>query len=190
MKSVKKFAFIGSHGVGKSSAALQFASLVKSHDRSQSVKLIEENVREIAHLFDNKINNPLFQKLCMVDHLQKEFSAECIYDIIVCDRTAIDTLVYGLVYGIQFPSEYFSLALNHLSSFECLYFIRPDLKNNLLINDGFRDTDPVMQLKVDEMFERILKLWGGEYVEIRASEALAYNYLPDLEGDEILEQSY
>lgn len=174
---VKKYAFVGSHGTGKSSAATYLASVLKEKNRSKSVKVIEENVRELSKLFGDKINNHDFQRLCMVDHLTKELTAEQIYDIIVCDRTALDTLVYGLVYGIKLPSEYFSLAINHMSTFHHVFFVRPDKSNMEITNDGFRDTDIDMRNKVDEEFERMLKLWGGRYTEVRTNEIFDFPYI-------------
>lgn len=171
-----KYGFIGSHGTGKSSAATHLAAKLKQENRDKSVKVLEENVREISKLFNNKLNTPEFQKMCMVDHLQKEFLSEQLYDIIVCDRTALDTLVYGLMYGITLPPEYFSLALNHLNTFTHIYFIRPDLENATLVNDGFRDTDIKMRDLIDIEFERFLKMWGGKYTEVRTSEVFTFSY--------------
>lgn len=162
----QKILYTGAHGTGKSTAALQRASEIKSLDRKLSVKVIEENIREIERVCKFNRNTPEFQKLVFVDHLHKELLFEGLYDVLVCDRTAIDTLVYGLVYKIQLPPEYFTLALRHLDTFTEINFYRPLDKDINIINDGFRDTDKEMRDQVDQEFERVLKLWGGKYNEI------------------------
>lgn len=173
----EKYVFIGSHGTGKSSAATYLASILKQHNRSKSVKVIEENIREVSRIFLDKINTPSFQKLCMVDHLRNEFMSEQLYDLVVCDRTAIDTLVYGLVYDITLPAEYFSLAIDHLDSFEHVFFVRPDKFDTEIADDGFRDTDLIKRKEVDYQFEKMLKLWGGRYTEVKTSEIFDFPYI-------------
>lgn len=174
---IEKYAFVGSHGTGKSSAVLHLGAKLKEHYRTKSVKVIEENVREVGKLFGNKLNNPEFQKLCMIDHIHKELTAERTYDTIVCDRSALDTLVYGLVYNIELPSEYFSLAMNHLNTCKHVYFIRPDDYSSPLADDGYRDTDINIRNEIDKQFERMLKLWGGPYTEIRAKDVYRFDYI-------------
>lgn len=175
--AVKKYAFVGSHGLGKSSGALHLAATLKERYRNKSIKILEENVRELAKLFNNKINTPDFQRLCMVDHLAKELAAEQVYDIVVCDRTAIDTLIYGLVFGIKLPPEYFSLAINHLNTFDNIFFIRPSNDSTEIVDDGFRNVDISLRNKVDDEFERMLKLWGGKYTEVRQNEIYDFPYI-------------
>lgn len=176
-RKVAKYALVGSHGTGKSSAASHLASKLKEANRTKSVKVIEENVREISKLFGDRLNGTDFQRLVMIDHIHKELTAEQIYDIVVCDRSAIDTLVYGLVYNIELPSEYFSLAMNHLNTCKHVYFIRPDDYSSPLANDGYRDTDINMRNEVDKQFERMLKLWGGPYTEVRAKDVYKFDYI-------------
>lgn len=178
----KKYALIGAHGCGKSSAACYLASKLKENNRKASVKTIEENVREVSKLFGDKLNGSDFQRLVMIDHIHKELIAEQIYDIVVTDRSAIDTLVYGIVYGIKLPSEYFSLAMNHMNTSDHIYFIRPDAPDMAIANDGYRDTNIDIRNEVDIQFERMLKLWGGEYTEIRSREIYSFDYVTHIRG--------
>lgn len=174
---MKKYGFVGSHGTGKSSAALHLAALLKLNNRDKSVKLLEENVREIANIFNNNLNNSNFQKLCMVDHLHKELTSEQLYDLVVCDRTTLDTLVYGMVYKVKLPPEYFSLALNNLNSFEKIFFVRPKNRDSGLSPDGFRDTNIELRNEVDLQFEKMLHLWGGKFEVVFSDEIFTYNYV-------------
>ncbi len=178
MKCNLKIAFCGTHGTGKSSSVSHLGSLLKKEYPAKSVKVIEENIREIAPLFNNVLNSYEFQRYAMVDHLHKELAAEQIYDIIVCDRAALDTLIYGLCYGIKLPSEYFTLALHHMNTFNHVFFVRPD--SNVVVNDGFRDTNLELRTEVDVQFEKMLKLWGGPYTEVRSSQIYTYPYINKL----------
>jgi AAA domain len=163
----KKILFTGSHGTGKSTAALSKAAEMKLSDRSLAVKVIEENVREVLRLSKGVQNSEHFQKLCFVDHLYKELEFSPIYDVLVCDRTCLDTLVYGLVYGIKLPPSFLAFAIDHLNSFSEIYFYRPKNAEQEILNDGLRDTDKILRLKVDAQFESVFKLWGGTYIEVR-----------------------
>lgn len=177
MKCNLKIAFVGSHGTGKSSGANFLTATIKKTYPKKSVKIIEENIRELSPLFNDNINNFEFQRLAMIDHLHKELMAERIYDVVVCDRSSVDTLVYGLCHKIRLPAEYFSLAINHLYSFQKIFFVRPDSSESGIANDGYRNTNVVFRNEVDQQFERMLNLWGGQYIEIKTSQVFTFPYL-------------
>lgn len=177
-KKVYKYTFVGTHSTGKSSGATYLAALLKQKFPGKSVKVIEENVRELSKLFDGKHNTPAFQKLVMSDHLTKELTACQIYDVVVCDRSSLDTLCYGFAYKIKLEPELFSLALNHMNTFDMVFFVRPDGK---AYDDGFRDTNEELRMKVDEVFDGFLHLWGGKWIEIRSSQIFTFPYLEKLE---------
>lgn len=178
-----KIAFIGAHGTGKSSAAAHLASLIKLNNRALSVVLIDENAREISRLAGDTMNTPEFQRLAFVDHLTKEFTKEMMYDVVLCDRSCLDTLVYGLVYKVKLPGEYFSLALNHLNTFKHIFFIRPDKENAYMVDDGFRQLCPDTQMEIDKEFDRFLSLWGGKFTEIRTKDITTFDYLGMMNND-------
>lgn len=179
-KKVYKYAFVGTHGSRKSSAATYLAALLKQKFPGKSVKVIEENVREISRLFYDKLNIPASQKLIFIDHMHKEMFAEQIYDIVVTDRACVCGLVYAMCYKISLPSEYFSMALNHMHTFDKVFFVRPD-KDDKPYDDGFRDTRLDFRLEVDSEYEKFLGLWGGEYIEMRSSQVFTFPYLEKLE---------
>ena len=179
----KKYVFVGSHGCGKSSAVSYLASLLKQNDPSKNVGVIHENVREISRVVGGKINTPNFQHLCMIDHVHKELSMAPLYDYLIIDRSALDTLVYGLSYGLKLNSEYFSLALNHMNTYDKVFFVRPDHYDSNIANDGFRDTDPIMRAEVDKQFDKMLRLWGGKFIEVRTREIFTFDYTKSTIGE-------
>lgn len=177
---MKKICFTGAHGTGKSTCATHLASLLKQADPKKSVVLLEENVRRIVKLTDGKLNTIEFQKLAIADQLFRETSNELLHDIVITDRTLIDYLVYGILEGNSLPWEYFLLVRKHLKTFKKIYFIRPDSYEDKIANDGFRSMDSDFRKKVDKKFKQMLRYGKVEYIEIRSSEILTYNYLKDL----------
>lgn len=176
-----KVAVIGTHGTGKSTLSYHLAALLKKANPTNSVICLEENVRKIAKLTDNRLNTLLFQKLAISDQLFRELSHQSIYDIIITDRTLIDYLIYGMINGVILPEYYLDLAIDHLIGFEEIYFLRPDFKNSPIENDGFRDIDMNYRNQIDQEFERNLKYFSIDYKELKTSEILTYDYLKDLQ---------
>jgi nicotinamide riboside kinase len=172
-----KYVFLGSHGTGKSSAASHLASILKRKDPSKNIGTIPENVREVTSMVGGKINTSDYQHLCMIDRIHRELRLQPLYHTLVIDRSALDPLVYGMSYQLKLKSEYFSLALNHMSSYDKVFFVRPNHYEDLIADDGFRDTDAVMRAEVDKQFEKMLGLWGGEYTELKTKEIFTFDYL-------------
>jgi hypothetical protein len=64
-----------------------------------------------------------------------------------------------------------------MNTFNHVFFIRPDCNQAELTKDGFRDTDVTQRNEVDSQFEKILKLWGGNYTEVRSAQIYTFPYL-------------
>lgn len=175
-----RIAFCGTHGVGKSTAAVHLTSLLKQNDRSKSVVCLEENIRFISKLTDNKLNTLLFLKLAFSDQLFRETNNELLHDIIVTDRTLFDYIVYAQVEGTKPPKVYLNLALDHLSTFKCIYLVSPDNLKSNITDDGFRDTNKTYRNQIDSEFKCMLELNFIKYKELKSSEILSYDYLKDL----------
>lgn len=167
-----KIAFIGSHGVGKSAAASFLAAHLKRKHPEKSIKVIEENVREISKI--TGLNNPNFQKLAILDQLTKTEFYSNLYDIIICDRLAFDYMMYAEYNRTEVPSIYYKLAKEQIKSFDKIYFIRPS--SNELINDGFRFTDVEERDIIDNIFEIKLNDFDVKYIEINNPYAKDFNW--------------
>lgn len=171
-----KIAFTGSHGLGKSTAAFHLANLVKTSNPGLSVKVLEENVREISRMFDNKLNHTQFQKYCIVDQIHREMEAENLYDVIICDRTAFDPLIYAQYFDVEVPTEYTYLAEEHLKSYSHVFQVVSD-GSSTLYSDGFRMTNLADRDNISLYFERMLK--GS--TKVAQSKILSYDYLKHIE---------
>lgn len=163
---MSKYAFIGSHGVGKSAASHILAAKLKKEDPTKSVKLLEESVRETSKLVG--INNPEFQKLAILNSVYNQVLYGSIYDTIICDRIAFDYIVYAQYYGVKLDKSYHLLASNNAKEFDKIYFIRPD--DTPIVDDGFRLTDVDIRNQIDRFFLCMLEEAKIPYEEIRTKD--------------------
>lgn len=161
-----KYAFVGSHGTGKSSAAHFLAAKLKKEDPTKSVKVLEESVREISKLVG--INNQDFQKLAILDSLYDQTLYNTSYNIIICDRIPLDYIVYADYYGVALEDIYYRLAFQNALEFDKIYFVRPD--DTPIADDGFRMTDLEVRNKIDAIFKKTLDESFVEYEEITTKE--------------------
>jgi nicotinamide riboside kinase len=159
---LSKYAFIGAHGVGKSTAAYSLANSLKKQDPVKSIKVIEEVVRLTNKLVG--INNLPFQKLSIFDSLYKQELYASTYDVIICDRTPLDYVLYGRYYKVGLSSKIESIAYENILEFNKVYFVRPD--NTPMADDGFRFTDIKERNEIDLYFKLILDQMNIIYEEI------------------------
>lgn len=176
-----KIAFVGSHSTGKSSGAMYLGALLKQKYPHKSVKILEENVRKVSRQLNNELNTPNFQKMVIIDQLLVELEASSLHNIVICDRTTIDPLIYAAELNVHVPNEYVELALYNLDTFDVVFLVRPDTKDQTLVDDGFRDTNIVFRNQIDKRFVSLLKN-RNKVVEIKTSQVFNYNYLQHLKG--------
>lgn len=157
-----KYAFCGAHGTGKSAAAHFTASKFKKQYPHKTVKVLEEAVRESAKLVG--INNENFQKLAISHSIYNQVLYSSLYDIVICDRIALDYVVYAIHYGVRLPKEYYDLAYQNAKEFTKIYFVRPD--NTPIADDGFRFTDVEERNRIDKIFRDILIMQEIPHEEI------------------------
>lgn len=172
-----KIAAIGTHGTGKSTLVSHLAALLKQKHRNKSVITLEENVRKIAKLTDNRLNTTLFQKLAISDQLYRELTTETIHDIIITDRTLLDYIIYGQVDGIKISDTYKTLAIEHMTTFDKVYFVRPDNLKSTIADDGFRDTNKTYRNQIDQEFETMILKHKISCSELKTNEILTHDYL-------------
>jgi len=156
---------LGTHGAGKSTLTYLLASHYKKIGKN--VKIIQEVARDCPF----PINERMTSKTCFWIYYQqclKEMEAREKYDIIICDRSCVDSFFYA---------EYFCLFdrnLNNLKtvaksqlahSYDKVIFIRPDIP---IIGDGVRSVDQEFQMAIDEIFE--LNLRPVTHTEIKSSD--------------------
>ena len=138
-----KIAFIGSHGVGKTTLCYGLAARLKKRDVSLDV------VHEVARRCPLPINQETSlaaQSWILHTQVAEELVAESRYPVVICDRSVLDNYVYLLLAsGPQDGLE--PLLARWLPTYSLLIHI-PIVDEPA--PDGIRATDPSFQRAVDE----------------------------------------
>jgi hypothetical protein len=86
-----KIAFIGTHGVGKTTLCFELAALLKRRDLS--VDLVKEVARDCP-LPINRDTNLAAQSWILHTQIARELTASAGHDAVVCDRSVLDNYAY------------------------------------------------------------------------------------------------
>lgn len=137
-----KIAFIGSHGVGKTTLCYGLAARLKARD------VVLDIVHEVARrcpLPINEASNVAAQSWILHTQIADELAASARHPVVICDRSVLDNYVYMLLRaGRQAGLE--ALVAWWLTSYDLLVHV-PIVQG--LQADGLRSTDPEFQRLVD-----------------------------------------
>ena len=138
-----KVAFVGTHGVGKTTLCYGLAARLKAKDISLEV------VGEIARRCPLPINqNTTLGAQGWILHTQiaEEILASARYEVVICDRSVLDNFVYlRLASGPQ--QNFQRLVDTWISTYDLL--VRVPIVSTIT-PDGLRSTDPVFRTAVDD----------------------------------------
>lgn len=147
-----KVAFIGTHGVGKTTLAYGLASRLKRRDVNLDV------VVEVARRCPLPLNEgTTLEAQSWILHAQiaDELAAEARSPVVICDRSVLDNYVYLLSSRGRQP------ALEPLiESWSGTYDLKvhvPILRGSEAQADGVRATDPAFRRQIDERLRQELK---------------------------------
>lgn len=141
-----KIAFIGSHGVGKTTLCYGLAARLKTLDISLDV------VNEIARRCPLPINQDTTlaaQAWILHSQIAEEIVAAARYDLVICDRSVLDNYVY-LLLAAQEHHDLEAMVHSWTTSYDLLIKV-PILQQ--LQADGLRSTDPVFQRAVEQRLQ-------------------------------------
>jgi nicotinamide riboside kinase len=148
-----KIAFIGSHGVGKTTLAFGLAARLKARDVSLDV------VHEVARRCPLPINEETSvaaQSWILHTQVAEELVAAARYPVVLCDRSVLDNYVYLLLAaGEREPLT--SLVAHWVKTYQLLVHV-PVIDQPQ--PDGVRAADPAFQRLVDERLQRELDRRG------------------------------
>jgi nicotinamide riboside kinase len=153
-----KFAFIGTHGVGKTTLCFELAALLKKRDR------VVEMVHEVARFCPLPINRETTtdaQSWILHSEIAAELAAAHKAEIVICDRSVLDNYCYMLQTGkapmlepvVRWWTDTYQLLIK-------VPIVSPPGY------DGLRDTDTVFQRKIDETIESVLAEWDVPAVRL------------------------
>lgn len=158
-----KIGIVGSHGVGKTTTALDLAQYIQKTGL-YSVTVLTELARECPYPLG--VNQPVEAAQWLVTRqMSRELELLKNSSCLICDRSAIDAMVYTLASGhvVEKDCLLVPAAKLWLDTYDLILWIRPDGK---VSEDGFRMSDEVFRKEVDETFapylegrDNVIELW-------------------------------
>ena len=144
-----KLAFIGTHGVGKTTLCYGLAARLKRRD--VAVEVVHEVARRCP-LPINEETSVAAQSWILHSQIAEELVAQARYPVVVCDRSVLDNYVYLLLAaGRQDGPE--TLVRFWMRGYDLLVHV-PILEQ--LSPDGIRSPDPGFQYAVEDRLMREL----------------------------------
>jgi nicotinamide riboside kinase len=144
-----KVAFIGTHGVGKTTLCYDLAAALKR----QGVHV--DMVKEVARLSPLPINRQTSmdaQTWILATQIAEEIRSAAHHQVVVCDRSVLDNYAYmALACGRQPVFE--RLAVHWMKSYELLFKVPIAGPPS---PDGIRDTDELFMRAIDQLVDQLL----------------------------------
>jgi nicotinamide riboside kinase len=161
---VVKIAFIGTHGVGKTTLCFELAALLKRRDLS--VDLVKEVARECP-LPINRDTNLAAQSWILHTQVARELAAAANHDAVVCDRSVLDNYAY-LVHATGRRPELEPLIREWLPTYRLLVKVplwRPPAF------DGVRDMARDFQTAIDGRIDGLLTAFRPRVLTLEPRDA-------------------
>jgi predicted ATPase len=158
-----KIAFIGTHGVGKTTLCFELAACLKRLDVSVDV------VKEVARHCPLPINRDTTldaQQWILHSQIAQEIELSQAYEAIVCDRAVLDNYAY-LVHATGRQEGLEGLIRHWMSTYSMLVKV-PVISPPAF--DGTRDVSVDFQLEIDGLITELTNDFGLETVDLDPSD--------------------
>src|SRR5512137_31969 len=144
-----KLAFIGTHGVGKTTLCYDLAAALKR--QGINVDLVKE-VARLSPLPINRKTSLDAQTWILATQVAEEIRSGAHHEVVVCDRSVLDNYAYMMfACGRQKPFERF---MDHWMRTYDLLFKVP--VSGATSADGVRDTDEFFVRSIDQLVDTLL----------------------------------
>jgi predicted ATPase len=155
-----KIAFIGTHGVGKTTLCYELAATLKR--AGHNVDVVKEVARQSPLPINRQTSLPA-QTWILMTQIAEEIRSASRHDVVVCDRSVLDNYAYlVLASGRQAALEPFLDAW--MGTYDVLFKVPI---GGSVTPDGVRDTDAAFVEAVDRTVDELL-----------AEKAIAHERLP------------
>ena len=144
-----KIAFVGTHGVGKTTLCFDLASQLKRLDLG--VELVKEVARRCP-LPINEETTPAAQAWILHTQIAEELEAQATYEVVICDRSVLDNYAY-LVARAGRQADLDPLVGTWIRSYDALFKV-PVV--SLPSYDGTRAVSPAFQLEIDAVIDQLI----------------------------------
>jgi thymidylate kinase len=144
-----KVAFIGTHGVGKTTLCYDLASALKRQGIHVDV------VKEVARLSPLPINRQTSleaQTWILMTQVAEEIRSGAYHQVVVCDRSVLDNYAYMLLACGRQPA-YERFVAHWMKTYELLFKVPISGAPSA---DGVRDTDEFFMRSIDGLVDRLL----------------------------------
>ena len=148
-----KIAFIGTHGVGKTTLCFDLASRLKRLDIGVDI------VKEVARSCPLPINqDTTLEAQAWILHTQigQEIASRSQYEAVICDRSVLDNYAY-LVHAIGRQSEYDALVREWVRTYSGLFKV-PIVQ--VPSYDGTRALSSTFQTEIDAVIDELVDVFG------------------------------
>jgi GTPase SAR1 family protein len=146
-----KIAFIGTHGVGKTTLAYELCNELKKQDLD--VGFIDEIARRCPFPI-NEATSLEAQTWIIATTIARELELGNIYPNVICDRSVLDNYVY-LYHRFGHIPELHRLATYWIRTYDLLFKV--PLTQKYLRPDGIRSTDLEFQTVIDRKLAELLQ---------------------------------
>ena len=144
-----KVAFIGTHGVGKTTLCYDLASVLKRQGIHVDI------VKEVARLSPLPINRQTSldaQTWILMTQVAEEIRSAAHHEVVVCDRSVLDNYAYmALACGRQPALERF--VTHWMKTYDVLFKVPISGAPSA---DGVRDTDEFFMRSIDQLVDTLL----------------------------------
>jgi nicotinamide riboside kinase len=144
-----RIAFIGTHGVGKTTLCYDLAAALKKKG------IVVDMVKEVARLSPLPINRQTSleaQLWILTTQIAEEIRSASQHDVVVCDRSVLDNYAY-LVLATSRQRWLEPLVNRWMKGYDLLFKVpivdRP-------ADDGVRDTDELFMRSIDRLVDELL----------------------------------
>jgi len=154
-----KIAFVGTHGVGKTTLCFDLASQLKRLDLG--VDIVKEVARRCP-LPINEETTPDAQAWILHAQIAEEIAAAATYPVVICDRSVLDNYAY-LVARAGRRQELDPLVGNWIRGYDALFKV-PVLDAPSF--DGTRSVSRTFQIEIDSVIDELVTAFGVEVMPL------------------------
>jgi nicotinamide riboside kinase len=149
-----KIAFIGTHGVGKTTLCFDLAAILKR--RGDNVDVVKE-VARLSPLPINRQTSVEAQTWILTTQIAEEIRSASSHPVVICDRSVLDNYAYLVVAcGRHRPIQ--RLVDWWMKSYDVLFKV--PAPSGPPAADGVRDTDELFMRQVDKVVDELLNEHG------------------------------
>jgi nicotinamide riboside kinase len=150
-----KVAFVGTHGVGKTTLCFDLASQLKRLDFGVDI------VKEVARRCPLPINEETTldaQAWILHTQVAEEIAAQALYEVVICDRSVLDNYAY-LVARVGRRPSLDAIVADWITGYDALFKVpvidAPSFDGRRAVSRGF-------QVEIDATLERLIAAFGVE----------------------------